>query len=229
MAISDTDAPILHGNSTTVESDIARHPERKKLECHWNERNEKTPAINSEARKTPAATEATAGISVPRGQQPAQVELLSERDIERLGRERPSSFKNAWTEIAFVFSISMSQVLAEYFISGFNVVLPSLVEELNIAESSAVWPASAFSLVVAATLLIFGRISDMIGGYPVYVFGMAWLFVWSVVAGFSRNRLMLIFCRTLQGIGPAAYLPSSMMLLAKVYRPGPRKNMRACP
>ncbi|EEH06915.1 drug resistance protein [Histoplasma capsulatum G186AR] len=225
MAISDTDAPIPHGNSTTVESDIARHPERKKLECHWNERNEKTPAINSEARKTPAATETTTGISVPRGQQPAQAELLSERDIERLGRERPSAFKNAWTEIAFVFSISMSQVLAEYFISGFNVVLPSLVEELNIAESSAVWPASAFSLVVAATLLIFGRISDMIGGYPVYVFGMAWLFVWSVVAGFSRNRLMLIFCRMLQGIGPAAYLPSSMMLLAKVYRPGPRKNM----
>lgn len=104
-------------------------------------------------------------------------------------------------------------------------MLPSLVKELNITESSAVWPASAFSLVVAATLLIFGRLSDMIGGYPVYVFGMAWLFVWSVVAGFSQNRLMLIFCRTLQGIGPAAYLPSSMMLLAKVYRPGPRKNM----
>ncbi|KAK2745346.1 hypothetical protein FQN55_006251 [Onygenales sp. PD_40] len=152
-------------------------------------------------------------------------ETLSPRDIERLGRERPPVFHNAWTEIAFVFSIVMSQVLAEYFISGFNVVLPTLLKELAIPEASAVWPASAFSLVIAATLLIFGRLADMIGGFPIYVFGMGWLFVWSVIAGFSINRYMLIFCRALQGIGPAAYLPSSMMLLAKVYRPGPRKNM----
>ncbi|OAX79192.1 hypothetical protein ACJ72_06489 [Emergomyces africanus] len=214
------------GNSITGESGVARHTERKKL--GWRLRSPldaHTANSSFEAPNDPAAIESAAGTAIREGQPPAQPKVLSERDIERLGRERPPAFKNVWTEVAFVFSISMSQVLAEYFISGFNVVLPALVQELNITESSAVWPASAFSLVIAATLLIFGRLSDMIGGYPVYVFGMAWLFVWSVVAGFSQNRLMLIFCRTLQGIGPAAYLPSSMMLLAKVYRPGPRKNI----
>lgn len=65
----------------------------------------------------------------------------------------------------------------------------------------------------------------MIGGYPVYVGGMAWLTLWSIISGFSKNRLMLIFCRALQGLGPAAYLPSGMMLLASTYRPGPRKNI----
>lgn len=89
----------------------------------------------------------------------------------------------------------------------------------------AVWPASAFSLVIASVLLFFGRLGDMIGGFPVYVGGMVWLAIWSIIAGFSKNRLMLIFCRALQGLGPAAYLPTSLMLLANIYRPGPRKNL----
>jgi MFS family permease len=45
----------------------------------------------------------------------------------------------------------------------------------------------------------------MWGGYPLYV--------------------MLNFCRALQGLGPAAFLPSSMMILGSIYRPGPRKNL----
>ena len=36
---------------------------------------------------------------------------------------------------------------------------------------------------------------------------------------------MLNICRALQGIGPAAFLPASVALLSKVYRPGPRKNI----
>lgn len=36
---------------------------------------------------------------------------------------------------------------------------------------------------------------------------------------------MLISCRALQGVGPAAFLPSGVMLLGSIYRPGPRKNL----
>lgn len=65
----------------------------------------------------------------------------------------------------------------------------------------------------------------MYGGYPVYVAGFVWLTIWSMVAGFSSNEIMLNFCRALQGLGPAAFLPSSVMIMGSVYRPGPRKNM----
>lgn len=36
---------------------------------------------------------------------------------------------------------------------------------------------------------------------------------------------MLIAARALQGIGPAAFLPTGIMILGKIYRPGPRKNL----
>ncbi|KAJ9608193.1 hypothetical protein H2200_007181 [Cladophialophora chaetospira] len=148
-----------------------------------------------------------------------------EARIERLGRERPPVFKTAWNEVAFVFSITMSQLLTEFFVSGFTVILPTLIRELDIPQASSVWPATAFSLVIASTLLVFGRLGDMWGGYPVFLWGLAWLLVWSVIAGFSINPLMLDLCRALQGLGPAAFLPTGVMLIGSLYRPGPRKNL----
>ena len=109
--------------------------------------------------------------------------------------------------------------------SGFNVILPTLIQKLDIPQASAVWPASAFSLVTAAFLLPFGRLADMYGGYPVYLGGLAWFVLWSLIAGFSQDQLMLDFCRALQGLGPSAFLPAGVMLIGSNYRPGPRKNL----
>lgn len=119
----------------------------------------------------------------------------------------------------------MSQFLTEYFVSGFTVILPTLIRELEIPQASSVWPATAFSLVVASTLLVFGRLGDMWGGYPVFIWGLAWLLAWSLIAGFSINPLMLDCCRALQGLGAAAFLPTGVMLMGSLYRPGRRKNL----
>lgn len=150
---------------------------------------------------------------------------MSRARIERLGRQRPAVFTSLWSEVAFVFSISMSQLLTDFFVSGFTVLLPTLIRELNIPQATSVWPATAFSLVIASTLLVFGRLGDMFGGYPIFMGGLAWLLLWSIVAGFSVNPIMLNICRALQGFGPAASLPTGVMLMGSLYRPGPRKNL----
>jgi predicted MFS family arabinose efflux permease len=59
----------------------------------------------------------------------------------------------------------------------------------------------------------------------VYLFGLVWFCVWSLIAGFSTDGLMLDFCRALQGLGPAAFLPSGVSLMGSIHRPGPRKNI----
>ena len=159
------------------------------------------------------------------GEERVAAEESLQARVERLGRERPPTFKTAWSETAFVFSITMSQLLTEFFVSGFTVILPTLIRDLDIPPSSSVWPATAFSLVIASTLLVFGRLGDMWGGYPVFLGGLGWLLAWSVVAGFSVNPLMLDLCRALQGLGAAAFLPAGVMLMGSIYRPGPRKNL----
>lgn len=79
--------------------------------------------------------------------------------------------------------------------------------------------------MTGAFLLPFGRAADKYGGYIVFVSGLLWFFIWSLISGFSQNYMMLNFCRALQGLGPAAFLPSGVMLLGSIYRPGPRKNL----
>lgn len=116
-------------------------------------------------------------------------------------------------------------LLQEFFISGFHIVLPLLVSELDIPAASQTWPSSVFSLITGAFLLPMGRLGDKHGGYLLFNAGLLWFLVWCLVAGFSKNYMMLIMCRALQGLGCAAYLPGGVMLLGKIYRPGPRKNL----
>ena len=98
-------------------------------------------------------------------------------------------------------------------------------EALDIPKSAQTWPSSVFSLVTGAFLLPFGRLADIYGAYHVFNIGLVWFSVWSLISGFSTNYQMLIVARALGGLGPAAFLPTSIMLMGKTYRPGPRKNL----
>ncbi|KAH8706293.1 major facilitator superfamily domain-containing protein [Ilyonectria robusta] len=146
-------------------------------------------------------------------------------DVEKLGRQRPATFASTWAEVGFGIALLGSMLLAEFFVSGFHIILPPLVTELHIPAASQTWPSSVFSLITGAFLLPMGRIGDKYGGYVLFNAGLLWFFLWCLVAGFSRNYMMLIMCRAMQGFGPAAYLPGGVMLLGKIYRPGPRKNL----
>lgn len=64
----------------------------------------------------------------------------------------------------------------------------------------------------------------MHGGYPVFNAGMLWFSAWSLAAGFMTSPVPFIVCRAMQGLGASAFLPTGIMLLGRVYRPGPRKN-----
>ena len=157
---------------------------------------------------------------------PADVRIEAEEArIERLGRQRPEGLASIWREGGFVFSIVMSQLLTEYFVSGFSVLVPTVVRELDIPAPATTWPANAFSLVLSAFLLPFGRLADMYGGFWLYIGGCIWFTIWSLLAGFAQNEIMLDVARALQGLGPAAFLPASLTVLGTMYRPGPRKNL----
>ncbi|KOS22816.1 Drug resistance protein [Escovopsis weberi] len=145
-------------------------------------------------------------------------------DVQKLGRQRPEVFKSTWMEVAFVVSVVFSLAMADFIISGFQVVLPVLIKPLNIPPEAQTWPSNVLTLVAGAFLFPLGRVADMYGGYVVFHVGLIWFLVFTVLAGFSQNLTMLIVCRALQGLGAAAFMPAGISLLGKTYRPGPRKN-----
>ncbi|GAB7350795.1 hypothetical protein MBLNU459_g1334t1 [Dothideomycetes sp. NU459] len=121
--------------------------------------------------------------------------------------------------------MAITQLLAEYLISGFSVILPELKTRLNDKTTSDFWPASILSLLLCSTILTFARVSDMYGGYPVFMFAVAWLCVWSLLAGVSNSTVFLDICRAMQGLAIAAYTPSSYALIGTIYPTGPRRNL----
>ncbi|KAM0185760.1 hypothetical protein ACHAPA_011785 [Fusarium lateritium] len=151
--------------------------------------------------------------------------LFDQKELDRLGRERPACFNSLWSELGFIFAVVGSMMVSEYFVSGFNIILPSLAVTLEIPDSVRTWPAAVINLTTAVLLLPFARLSEIHGGRLIFLGGHAWLIVWSIIGGFSQNPTMLIACRAMQGLGPSAFLPSSVAIMSRIYRPGPRKNL----
>ncbi|KAG5988015.1 hypothetical protein E4U43_004855, partial [Claviceps pusilla] len=154
----------------------------------------------------------------------ASPKFLDKATIERLGRQRPDSLPSWVSESFFVFTIVMSMMMSEFFIGGFNIVLPPIADALDMPASSRTWPAGVTNLTTAALLQPFARLCDLYGGRAVFLCGHVWLLIWSLISGFSQNTTMLIACRAMQGIGSAAFLPAGLAILSQMYRPGPRKN-----
>ncbi|KAI2622056.1 major facilitator superfamily-domain-containing protein [Xylaria nigripes] len=157
-------------------------------------------------------------------QSPASPEFLDQATLERLARQRPAVFHNAFAEGGFVLSIILSMMICEFFISGFNIVLPDVSKALKISDAEQTWPAAVPNLTTAVLLLPFARLCDIYGGRYIFLAGHLWVFVWSLGAGFSSNAKLLIVCRAMQGVGFSASLPAGLALLGHAYRPGPRKN-----
>ncbi|KAI0813499.1 major facilitator superfamily-domain-containing protein [Xylaria sp. FL0064] len=152
-------------------------------------------------------------------------DVLDKAELERLALQRPSIFHNAYSEYGFVLSVILSMMMSEYFISGFNIVLPEVEEALNLSAAERTWPAAVPNLTTASLLLPFARMSDIYGGRYVFLGGHIWAFIWSLAAGFSPSPTLLIVCRAMQGVGFSAFLPAGLALLGHAYRPGPRKNL----
>lgn len=73
--------------------------------------------------------------------------------------------------------------------------------------------------------LPFARGADMYGGYPFFFLGLAWLSVWTLVAGYCESIAFLSACRAMQGLAVAAFQPASFTLIGGVYPPGRRRNI----
>ena len=137
-------------------------------------------------------------------------------------------FNSIWSEVGFCFALCMTQFLAEYLISGFALQLPLLSQrnpDFANQDTSVLWPASLLSLVMSAMLLIFARLSDMFGGYWFFLFGLAWLTIWTLIPGCTTSITVLNCARAMQGLALAAFMPSTFAIMGRLYVPGRRKTV----
>src|SRR3989440_2553070 len=115
-----------------------------------------------------------------------------------------------WVLVATILGSSMA------FIDGsvVNVALPVIQRDLNATTSDVQWIVEAYSLFLAALILVGGSLGDHFGRRRIFAIGIAIFTLSSIWCGLSPNVLQLILARAVQGIGGALLVPGSLAIIS---------------
>ncbi len=97
-----------------------------------------------------------------------------------------------------------------------STAMPSIAADLG-GFSLYSWVFSAYLLMQAVTILIYGKLSDLFGRKPVFTFGIGLFMVGSILCGFADSMLMLIVYRLIQGLGAGAVMPIATTIVGDMY------------
>ena len=115
-----------------------------------------------------------------------------------------------WVLVATILASSMA------FIDGsvVNVALPVIQKDLNATTADVQWIVEAYSLFLAALILVGGSLGDSFGRRRIFAIGIAVFALASIWCGLSPNVLQLIVARAVQGIGGALLVPGSLAIIS---------------
>lgn len=94
-----------------------------------------------------------------------------------------------------------------------NVALPALGRELEAELDQLQWVVNGYTLTLAAFVLLGGALGDRFGRRRIFVMGIVWFTIASIVCGFAQSTEVLIGARLLQGVGAALLTPGSLALI----------------
>jgi EmrB/QacA subfamily drug resistance transporter len=114
-----------------------------------------------------------------------------------------------WVLAATILGSSMA------FIDGtaVTVALPTIQSSLGATAVDAQWVVEAYTLFLAALVLMGGSLGDHLGRRRVFAAGVALFALASAWCGFSSGAEQLIAARALQGIGGALLVPNSLAII----------------
>jgi len=103
-----------------------------------------------------------------------------------------------------------------------NVALPRLGSDLDADFAGLQWVVNGYTLTLAALILIGGSLGDRLGRRKVFIAGVVWFAVASLLCGIAPNIGTLIAARALQGVGGALLTPGSLAILQASFHPDDR-------
>lgn len=103
-----------------------------------------------------------------------------------------------------------------------NIALPAIGDDLDAPLSGLQWIVTGYTLSLAGLILLGGALGDRYGRRRVFLLGVIWFALASVLCAIAPNVELLIAARILQGIGGALLTPGSLALIQASFEPDDR-------
>jgi EmrB/QacA subfamily drug resistance transporter len=102
-----------------------------------------------------------------------------------------------------------------------GTALPTIVGKLGGIEHYS-WVVTAYLLASTASTPLYGKISDLYGRRPVFMFAIGTFLVGSLLAGLSQNMLSLVAFRAIQGLGAGGLMTLAFTIISDAVPPRER-------
>lgn len=123
---------------------------------------------------------------------------------------------NKWK---ILLTVAAGTLMATLDASITNIAFPTLTRVFNTEVTVVMWVTLAFILVSTSSMLIIGKVSDMVGRKRIYLAGTA-IFTFSLLGcSLSSGIGQLIFFRALQGLGAAMTISCGAAIVIESFPP----------
>jgi EmrB/QacA subfamily drug resistance transporter len=98
-----------------------------------------------------------------------------------------------------------------------NVALERIGRDLDADFAGLQWTVNAYTLTLAALILLGGSLGDRFGRRRVFVVGVVWFALASLLCGLAPDIRTLVAARALQGVGGALLTPGSLAIISAAF------------
>ena len=130
--------------------------------------------------------------------------------------------RRRWSALALIVTAQFMVILDVAIV---NVALPSIKTDLGFSQTSLQWVVSAYAIFFGGTLLLGGRLADLLGRRRLFVGGLLLFAASSLLCGLAWSEGSLIGFRALQGLGGALLAPAALSLLMTAFAEGRERNV----
>src|SRR5215472_6145970 len=133
---------------------------------------------------------------------------------------RYASGPGRWVLLATVLGSALASIDATVV----GIALPAIGHDFGSSLATLQWVVTAYTLTLAGLLLFAGALGDKYGRKLVFLIGVIWFAVASLLCAVAPDSACLIAARAVQGIGAALLTPGSLAIIEASFRPDDRSK-----
>ena len=122
--------------------------------------------------------------------------------------------RSGWLTLSVVCLVS---VLMSLNMNTLNIALPTLAREFDASPSQASWLLLSYMLTTCALVVAAGRITDIVGQRPMYLWGLGIFIVSGFACGLAPTIDVLIGLRVIQAGAAAVLLANGATLIHEAF------------